>query len=560
MNCWEILNIEATTDRKRIKSAYAKKLKVTHPDDDLKAFQELKEAFDEALAYAKNDVQAIFIETPEKYDDWPEIVIEEPVTNEPKIPFEEQVQHLYSQYEKRIDISYWQSLLVGSIDWDTNEYFAYQEYIKEFLFNYYATIPKPVIQFLFTHFSLDMASQHSYHEDMGYSFESCSDEIYNVPPFSFQMPDSLKGMAREQFLTLRYAAYKSLKQGNLVETKQIIEQANQIFKEDADLLTLEGMQLFYNRLDKLQESDGTFKRSFSCFKKAVDINPNCETARFYAILIRAKRTGELSDKRRHFLQAFEDGYVIHPDFFTGFIYYFAEDYEQSIYFWDKIPKEQLSSIKKEWTNALRQQIRISKKQGDYKTYQKQRLMLQEAKKIKGDSTKKWSWLIRLVIYLAIIGLIQGCIALMPERQYDSDEDTETSSLASEEQETGSDFRQVNGAEKRIQSALVSRFVEAYGTSDAENKKRDLIANDVAEDYQATMQRYMALPAFSDYTDSMKDSITMATIDAIYTLLTGDDGSELIIVSEGQKIIQVMGDNFEFLNTETVEEMKEQNAM
>ena len=49
MNIWEILEIEETNDKKIIKRAYAKKLKKTHPEDDPRGFQELKQAFDMAL-------------------------------------------------------------------------------------------------------------------------------------------------------------------------------------------------------------------------------------------------------------------------------------------------------------------------------------------------------------------------------------------------------------------------------------------------------------------------------------------------------------------------------
>ena len=41
MNCWEVLEIEPTTDEREIRRAYAKKLKVTRPDDDPTGYQVL---------------------------------------------------------------------------------------------------------------------------------------------------------------------------------------------------------------------------------------------------------------------------------------------------------------------------------------------------------------------------------------------------------------------------------------------------------------------------------------------------------------------------------------
>lgn len=49
---WEILDIPMTTDQKKIKQAYAKKLRVC-PPDDVQAFQELKNAFDTARSLKK---------------------------------------------------------------------------------------------------------------------------------------------------------------------------------------------------------------------------------------------------------------------------------------------------------------------------------------------------------------------------------------------------------------------------------------------------------------------------------------------------------------------------
>lgn len=52
MNCWDLLKISPTTDRVAIKKAYAARLKVTRPDDDAQAYQELREAYDFALEMA----------------------------------------------------------------------------------------------------------------------------------------------------------------------------------------------------------------------------------------------------------------------------------------------------------------------------------------------------------------------------------------------------------------------------------------------------------------------------------------------------------------------------
>lgn len=52
-NCWKVLGIEKTKKIKVIKKAYAKLLKQYHPEDDPEKFMEIKEAYKEAIAYAK---------------------------------------------------------------------------------------------------------------------------------------------------------------------------------------------------------------------------------------------------------------------------------------------------------------------------------------------------------------------------------------------------------------------------------------------------------------------------------------------------------------------------
>jgi len=53
VNCWDCLGIDATREIAAIKRAYATRLKVTRPDDDPQAYQQLRDAFDAALIYAK---------------------------------------------------------------------------------------------------------------------------------------------------------------------------------------------------------------------------------------------------------------------------------------------------------------------------------------------------------------------------------------------------------------------------------------------------------------------------------------------------------------------------
>ncbi|HTU63682.1 MAG TPA: hypothetical protein VMF89_34700, partial [Polyangiales bacterium] len=50
---WRLLQIDPTHDARAIKTAYARLLRGTRPDDDAAAYQALREAYDRALDWAK---------------------------------------------------------------------------------------------------------------------------------------------------------------------------------------------------------------------------------------------------------------------------------------------------------------------------------------------------------------------------------------------------------------------------------------------------------------------------------------------------------------------------
>ena len=60
MKCFEILKIEPTKDIKIIKKAYAKEIRLHHPEDDEEGYMKVRSAYEEAMAYAKGNNKHLF--------------------------------------------------------------------------------------------------------------------------------------------------------------------------------------------------------------------------------------------------------------------------------------------------------------------------------------------------------------------------------------------------------------------------------------------------------------------------------------------------------------------
>ncbi|MGN1277164.1 MAG: hypothetical protein ACI4UK_09275 [Floccifex sp.] len=59
LDIWKILGIQATNDRKTIKRAYAKQLKLHHPEEDPEGFQLLYQAYQLALELKEAEIEKV---------------------------------------------------------------------------------------------------------------------------------------------------------------------------------------------------------------------------------------------------------------------------------------------------------------------------------------------------------------------------------------------------------------------------------------------------------------------------------------------------------------------
>ena len=61
MNCWKVLGIEPTSDKKEIKKAYARLLKQYHPEENPEEFKQIQEAYQQCL-HPDQEVESVSYE------------------------------------------------------------------------------------------------------------------------------------------------------------------------------------------------------------------------------------------------------------------------------------------------------------------------------------------------------------------------------------------------------------------------------------------------------------------------------------------------------------------
>ncbi|SHH00520.1 DnaJ domain-containing protein [Anaerosphaera aminiphila DSM 21120] len=193
MNIWEILEIEPTENKKEIKKAYAKKLKVTHPDDDLEKFQELKEAFDLALNYRSSG--------------------EEGKSKNLK-------DSISKEFTDIISIEYWGNYYNK---WENTE--DAKNNLEMFILENVGNIPKDIINFVLEKFELFI-------ED-----ELALKSFKNIPDFKVYAIDGLNNDENIKFYRVRYAIFYKLTTGfnNIEELGELFNIGENLNSKDEDL-------------------------------------------------------------------------------------------------------------------------------------------------------------------------------------------------------------------------------------------------------------------------------------------------------------------------------------
>jgi len=196
MQLWDILGVEPTDDVAAIKRAYAAKLKLHHPEEDPEGYQRLREAYDQAVKWAKKRSKersseqeqhkleasaALDTEQAEAYgrneepeeDEWEEDDDEDEEYDEeseqpyhvhrllsyierneslnaksPVESFLSQVESLYQNFNSRVDTNAWIELLNADVVWNVNLQSSLSQSLLDFLEEEHYYLPEDVWRLL----------------------------------------------------------------------------------------------------------------------------------------------------------------------------------------------------------------------------------------------------------------------------------------------------------------------------------------------------------------------------------------------------------------------------
>ncbi|MBP3415143.1 MAG: tetratricopeptide repeat protein [Clostridia bacterium] len=136
MEFWTALGIEKTKDIEAITAAYREKLALTNPEDKPEEFMQLRESYEQAMKYAKED------ESDSETDD-----------NSPIGLWMQKVRAVYNEYFRRLDIEEWRQLLSDDVCIALNYRLSARDALMEF-FTENEYLPQNIWRLLDNHFSL----------------------------------------------------------------------------------------------------------------------------------------------------------------------------------------------------------------------------------------------------------------------------------------------------------------------------------------------------------------------------------------------------------------------
>lgn len=282
MNCFELLDIKPTSDKRTIRDAYIEKVKLYHPEEDEEGFKKIRKAYEESLKYDEKINQ--------NYDS----------NNLEKLLYK--LKNLYSNFFERIDTKCWIELLHEDICFDLELSKEAENTIISFIMdNYY--IPQEVYRILNNHFA--WTDRHDelcekYSSDFVNFLYANINGVFKLNYYAFKKEDNVN---YDKFIENYYNGLYSLNNNDIYNSDKYIKTALDIINYHEDILILKSKLLL--KVDSVDEAI-----------KSIDIvlksNPKKAEAYFIkaSALFRKGKKEEAYSNYRDALNLDKDNYYI----------------------------------------------------------------------------------------------------------------------------------------------------------------------------------------------------------------------------------------------------------
>jgi|GEM_PF-5055181 len=312
MNFWEVLGIEPTDKLSDIKKAYAKNLRLHHPEDDPEGFQNLREAYTAAINYAKrsqkdnatNDIEEGTYDTKlhdvnfdneaeqdiklhnvnfkddievdskrinlHNFKDYEDLSSNEDNFKNSVDKFISNVEKLYDDFYSRIDIEKWKEILNSDAIW----YMGDKTYLNDKFIGFLKGrfyLPRKVWKLIDDTFEFTNNRDYFYKRYSKEVMEYLYSFIDGPFEFSFEHFENVKNINIDEYFDFRESGYYEFMEGNLEKAGQELFKAYNIYKNDPSLLKMIAEYYFAVR---------DFDNALKYLKNVFDITPEDESAAF----------------------------------------------------------------------------------------------------------------------------------------------------------------------------------------------------------------------------------------------------------------------------------------
>ena len=279
MSIWKTLEIEPTGDVAAIKKAYAKLLKVQHPEDDPEGYQRLREAFDKAIKDAKQMQAEPLIqseETDENEEDpyvnhvfptWIDNNSELAstlVSEHPVHAFMEKVETLYDDFFARIELKNWEDLLSSDVIWNVEYAEVIRDRLIDFL-EYHYHFSSSIWELIDKVFRFSEQTEELQFEYGEETVQFLLERISGAGEMRYDIFKKSDDLYFEAYLYLREKAQHALMNNNLEAAKSSLDSAYDLYQEDPELLRMQGV--YYLRIENKE-------RALQSFNDLLSIDPD----------------------------------------------------------------------------------------------------------------------------------------------------------------------------------------------------------------------------------------------------------------------------------------------